>query len=503
MLKKLSQCIGLASIILVMQYGDLLGGGSDVRMHVPFALGGIVFAQLADIFLLGLLLFAVLAPLSRTRLYPALRLLLAIAIPPYLIQRIRPAIPFPLSNAALLIVSIVWAAFVIALFARSYRSYQRLLRLGDFVGTFFAIFAFCTVIQLLYTTRWTPGPHQRTATWATTTQLPRQHSLVVWIVFDELSFDQIYEHRYPGLNLPNFDALRNQSTLFTNAQPIGDRTVKVIPSLLGGRIISHYRFTFDNQLKVRYADTPGVHPFAGPQTIFADAQTQGWRTAAVGWYNPYCTIYASAIDDCYWMNLDKFDAPMAQDATAANNILLPLKVTAEELVQPSKARDFLCTFDVRQRYKTYIDLEQYTAQLLKNDQADFVFLHLPIPHSPNIWDRKTNSFTRKCGSSYVDNLALTDRELGKIMRTLQSSPRWKDTTLIVEGDHSWRTYLWENQPSWTDEDEVASHDDFDPRPAMIIHQAGQTTPQINATAWSILNLHTVLEHIIHGQTIHL
>ena len=38
MLKKLCQSLGLASLILVMNYGDLLGGGADVRMHMPFAL---------------------------------------------------------------------------------------------------------------------------------------------------------------------------------------------------------------------------------------------------------------------------------------------------------------------------------------------------------------------------------------------------------------------------------------------------------------------------------
>jgi hypothetical protein len=36
MLKKLCQCLGLSSLILVINYGDLLGGGSDVRMHTPF-----------------------------------------------------------------------------------------------------------------------------------------------------------------------------------------------------------------------------------------------------------------------------------------------------------------------------------------------------------------------------------------------------------------------------------------------------------------------------------
>src|ERR1700721_1475308 len=76
MLKKFGQCLGLSSMLLVMNYGDLLGGGYDVRMHVPFALDAVVWAQLTDIVLLGLLLFAVIGPLSRTRLYPWVRLLL-------------------------------------------------------------------------------------------------------------------------------------------------------------------------------------------------------------------------------------------------------------------------------------------------------------------------------------------------------------------------------------------------------------------------------------------
>jgi membrane-anchored protein YejM (alkaline phosphatase superfamily) len=171
-------------------------------------------------------------------------------------------------------------------------------------------------------------------------------------------------------------------------------------------------------------------------------------------------------------------------------------------VAPAHASRDLCTYDVRQRYKTYIDLEQHTSQLLQTDQADFIFLHLPIPHSPSIWSRTRRSYTQQCGSSYLDNLALTDRELGQILSTLESSPRWKDTTLIVEGDHSWRTYLWNDQPSWTDEDDEASRSGFDPRPAVIIHQAGQTQPQVNATPWSLLNVHVIVEQVIHGEAVH-
>jgi hypothetical protein len=502
MLKKLSQCIGLASLILVMNYGDLLGDGFDVRMHVPFALNGIVYAQLADILLLGLLLFAILAPLSRTRLYPWVQLLLAIVVPPYLIERIRAELPFPLLNGQLIALAVVWAAILLLLLLRFNNWYRRLIRVGDFVGIFLAVFACGSILQLLWVVHWKPGPHQQTAAWATTPQSLRQHPRLVWVVFDELSYDQVFAHRAQDLALPNFDELRSQSTVFSDAQPIGDKTVKVLPSLLSGHTITDYRFDFENRLKVHDTGVRGFHPLNGAETVFGDAKQAGWRTAAVGWYNPYCTLYGGAIDDCYWMNLDMIDGPMAQEKSFWQNTYTPLQLVGEQIATPARARRDLCAYDVRQRYKTYIDLEKHTSQLLHTDQADFIFLHLPVPHSPNIWSRRSGDYTQQCGSSYVDNLALADRELGQILSALQGSPRWKDTTLIVEGDHSWRTYLWDDQPSWTDEDGEASRSGFDPRPAVIIHQAGQTQPQENATPWSLLNVHSVVEQVVHGEAVH-
>jgi hypothetical protein len=498
MLKKFGQCLGLASMIFVMSYGDLLGGGYDARMHAPFSLNGIVWAQLTDIVLLGLLLFAVIGPLSRTRLYPSMRLLLSIAVPPYLITITRSQIPIPLPDAALILIAVVWTAIVLLLLLKFKNRYRQLMRLGDFIGIFFAIFCLCSILQMLWILRWKPGPHEQTASWSTTAQPPRTHPRLVWIIFDELSFDQVYEHRANGLALPNFDALRSESTVYTNVQPIGDKTVKIIPSLLSNHIVTAFDFTLDNRFMVHSQDEHGFHPLAGSGTVFADAQKSGWRTAAVGWYNPYCTIYASAIDDCYWMNRDRLDGPMAQDASYWSNVWEPLKQSGEQIVLPARAQNDICTYGVRQRYKTYMDLQQHADQVLKTDQADFVFLHLPVPHSPNIWSRAHGGFTDQCGSSYLDNLALADHELGSILATLQSSPRWKDTTLIVQGDHSWRIYLWNDEAAWTAEDAQASHAGFDPRPAVIIHHAGQTQPQSNATSWSLLNIHSVVEQVLHG-----
>jgi hypothetical protein len=506
MLKKFCQCLGLASILLVANYGDLLGGGYDVRLHVPFPLDGILYAQIADILILGLLLFAILGPLSRTRLYPRVRLILIVILPPIILERTRYILPFNLPGWTILLLAAVWAAVVLLLLFRFSSRYRFLMRAGDFLGIFLAVFALCSITQLLYIRHWKPGPQQHTPAWATSAQPPRQHPLLVWVVFDELSYDQLFEHRATSLALPNFDALRSQSTLFTDAQPIGDKTVKVLPSLLTGHVIDGFKFTLDNRLLVRNTAIPGFHLLTPSQTVFADAQQQGWRSAAVGWYNPYCALFAGTIDDCYWMNLDKIDGPMAQQSSFWQNTWSPLRQAAIGLVDPARVGRDDCAFDVRQRALTYIDLEQHTQQLLHTGQADFVFLHLPIPHSPNIWSRAQNAYTQQCGSSYLDSLALADRELGRILTTLQHSPRWKDTTLIVEGDHSWRTYLWDNQPAWTPEDQAAvdrdtTPDGFDPRPAVIIHQPNQTQPQTIASPWSLLNVHAVVEQVLHGKPV--
>ncbi len=502
MLKKLCQCFGLASLILLANYADLLGGGGNVRLHSPLPLVSICLAQVTDILLLTLGLFAFLAPVSRTSLYPLVRLLLAILIPPYLIERTRPLFGFALPHGVVPILAILWAALLLLLLLRFPSWYRRVMVFAGALGAAFALFALLGTAQLLWVTRWKPRQQQYSAAWALTPQPPRRHPLLVWIIFDELSYDQVFEHRAHDLQLPNFDTLRSQSTLFSNVQPVAYKTAKVLPSLFTGHIVDEARYDSESRLMLHYAGMRGWHLQSGDETIFADAQKNGWRTAVVGWYNPYCTVYTSAIDNCYWSNWDTLDGPMAARYGFWRNTLSPFRQLGLRTLSPAKAdRDF-CTYDVQQHYQSHIDIEQHAFQLLHTDQADFIFLHLAIPHSPNIWSRISDDYTQSCDSSYLDNLALADREMGRILTTLQASPRWKDTTLIVEGDHSWRVKLWNSLPAWTEEDDAASHEVFDPRPALLIHQAGQTEPQTNATAWPLIRLHDVIDQMLHSNPAH-
>ena len=92
----------------------------------------------------------------------------------------------------------------------------------------------------------------------------------------------------------------------------------------------------------------------------------------------------------------------------------------------------------------------------------------------------------------IDNLALVDRVLGRVVSTLQASPRWNQTTLIVEGDHGWRIDAWDWLPAWTQEDDAASRGVFDQRPALIILSPACRLTALTivaAEAWPLIQIH--------------
>ena len=51
--------------------------------------------------------------------------------------------------------------------------------------------------------------------------------------------------------------------------------------------------------------------------------------------------------------------------------------------------------------------------LIRDQSISFVFIHLPVPHPPGIYDRSTGR--ERAGGTYIDNLALADRSLGELM----------------------------------------------------------------------------------------
>jgi Sulfatase len=314
---------------------------------------------------------------------------------------------------------------------------------------------------------------------------------IVWLLFDELSYEQAFEHRFPGLSLPAFDQLKSESVSFSDLQPVGYDTERVVPSFFLGHVVDAIRSDLDGRPSIRRAGENAWQPFDPHTTLFADAQRLGWTTGVVGWYNPYCRILAGTLDYCFWRMGNGQWNGTTPTQSAIQNAIVPL---ANELRSWGHKPSFA------QEEKHASDLAAVVPQaeaLIRNQQIGFVFIHLPVPHPPGIYDRRP-PHQRRTGT-YIDNLALADRTLAELMRTIQETPLAAKTTVILCSDHSWRVNLWRPTPQWSKEEAAASHNRFDPRPVLMIHFPGQTTERDVTSAFDDIRIHDILERMLRGQ----
>ena len=84
---------------------------------------------------------------------------------------------------------------------------------------------------------------------------------------------------------------------------------------------------------------------------------------------------------------------------------------------------------------------EHTEDTAKDHRLGLVFLHIPVPHSPNSYDRRTGTFTlgNHAYSGYIDNLALLDRTVGEFRETLEKSGDWNRMTIVFSADHPYRS----------------------------------------------------------------
>jgi len=313
---------------------------------------------------------------------------------------------------------------------------------------------------------------------------------IVWLLFDELSYDQTFEHPVPGLTMPNFDQFRSHSVVFSDLKPVGINTDLVIPGLFLGKPVAKIRSGLNGMPTLQLAGTQQWQPFDARASLFSEAQRLGWTTGVVGWFNPYCRILVGTLDYCFWrMGDGELDGPLSTNSTLQNAMSPIQNMIGWVEGKPS----FL-----RQVHQADLAAIMPAATALIRDQnIRFVFIHLPVPHPPGIYDRRTG--TLRGGGTYLDNLALSDRVMGELMSTINATPLAGKTTVIVCSDHSWRLSVWQALGLFTKEEEVASRGRFDPRPVLMIHLPGQQVEHQVSEPFDEIRIHDMIERMLRGQ----
>ena len=381
------------------------------------------------------------------------------------------------------------------------RGFRQLQEFGMFV---FVAAGIVGVLALVETTWFAvKARHLNDQTVAETVAHPAHvapHGRVLWIVLDELAYRELYEDRLPNLQLPAFDQFRAESTVFSNVQPAGIRTDVALPALMTGDAVDKIESAPDGRLSIH--DQRGWHRFDQHDTVFADADALGYRTSVVGWFNPYCRILPNVLDSCFWVNHSVLDG-FAADRSITRDVLAPVVALTEKLPVFLGLKK-TWRYDVHkgnEHILDFVELDHAADTALSDSRNTFLFLHMPVPHPDGIWDRQTGQFAVD-HSCYVDNLALADTYLAHVRRLLETTGQWESTTVVIMGDHAWRTQMiWKGSSAgWSRDDQLASDGgQFDPRPAYLIKLPYQHTGATLQTSFSAVRTRSLLDELLAGQ----
>lgn len=249
---------------------------------------------------------------------------------------------------------------------------------------------------------------------------------LLWLVFDEMDQRLTFRERPAGLQLPNLDALKDQSLFATNAMEAASETQEAMPSLITGALVEATEPRGPSDLMLRYAGRQVQVPWSAESSVFTTARQIGLGTAAVGWYHPYCRVLSSSLDDCSWVpdNL----------AGAETGFFSALNYHLESIL-PFVARRQL----YREQLSRYLTIKQEAERIAVAQTIGISLVHWPIPHKPFIFDARNRKYgwvSTQYG--YFGNLLLVDDCLGDLRRRLEARGLWDQSVVLVTSDHSWR-----------------------------------------------------------------
>lgn len=253
---------------------------------------------------------------------------------------------------------------------------------------------------------------------------PRSAPRVVWIVFDEMDPRYVFEDRAKDLQLPELDRLKAESVYLADVAQAEHDTDVAMPSLVLGEQVSGIALTSRKGLWGSVEGSQQQFDLRLRQDVFSDARREGYNTGIVGWFLPYCRLFAGELSACYAESMygNSQNTLEARWRTQLYG-LTPLQSHLQHV----------------ERYSTLL---QQAEKMAADGRIGLVLLHLPVPHGPGIYNRRLKQLTRfgiDDTNWYADNLALTDRTLGEIRKAMESAGLWDASVVLVSSDHKLRS----------------------------------------------------------------
>jgi hypothetical protein len=264
--------------------------------------------------------------------------------------------------------------------------------------------------------------------------LPAKESpRVLWILCDEWDYRLTFVDPDPALQLPEISRLRGEVLFADHAMPPGPETPVSIPGYFTGRLVQWVGYDGPRELLVLYRGASEAVPWSTQPNIFASAREIGFNTALVDWFHPTCRVL-NGLTYCKWWEL------AMQHNSMGRNFWQLLANQPRSFFETTMLSVFGQSLSVRHHVDTYNAILGSGIAVANDPAFGFSFVHLPVPHAPHAYDRRTGRFTLKNSPirGYIDSLALLDRTLGEIRQSMKAAGTWDKTTVLMTSDHPYR-----------------------------------------------------------------
>jgi len=259
---------------------------------------------------------------------------------------------------------------------------------------------------------------------------------IVFIVFDELSYQYLYENGDIKEDYKNIKTFSDDSKNYHLAYAPSSGTLYSMPSYIAGEKLDQLKIV-NNEIRIK--DKNGKfekNPFL-QKNIFSHARELGYQTALVGWYHNYCKFLTNVLDFCDAYSIYKFtsrnDGFSLFHPFATNLNILPSEKPSGFLKIPFSTHSHVNVVERSLSSSKY---------LIKNLNGALMFLHFPIPHKPFIFNgeeivMKYDAFIEN-DENYKNQLLLVDRVFGEILGNLKALKVYDNSTIILTSDHNFR-----------------------------------------------------------------
>ncbi|AJE02608.1 sulfatase-like hydrolase/transferase [Geobacter pickeringii] len=263
---------------------------------------------------------------------------------------------------------------------------------------------------------------------------------VVWAIFDETDYRILFEKRPPGLAFPAFDKFRENALWATQAYSPSDATLVSLPALLTGIPLKTTTPLGARRLELVRANDGTRLDFAAQETIFDRVKKRQGSTALFGWYHPYSRLL-HGVDLCRdYPRYNFFTSDRLRDV-----LLFQLYEVWDFRFLP-----FSNTILGNNHIRIVERMRSDVAAAVRKERPSFIFLHYPLPHSPNIYQRGSGrlAFNRDERQGYLDNMTLADRCLEELRAEMEREGTWDGALVVISSDHHWRTNTYDGETDY-------------------------------------------------------